>query len=216
MAAKIGLSESGFKKMMTNTDISLSRLEQICKICGIDLIGLINDSDQEKIKDVFLSFEQEQYLLKNPKIFRFYWKLRVDQMTRSEFHKKFGVSLNETQKWLTGLEKIGLLMLNPRGQIEFTHQGLIRWNSDSALVKYLNSYWSRQLIDRVVERQGTTEFMNLSGLYLDEINLQSLKSECLELFERYSKLSQRLKNQNSAKRIGFLAAFSEFDFDLKG
>ncbi len=214
LAKKLGMSESGLKKVMTNSDISLGRLTQICEVCQIELSEVLNAADQERISEVYLSPEQEQFLLKNPKAFRFYWKLRVDQMTRGEFQKKYKTEIQETQKWIGGLEKIGLLKISPRGQIEFTHQGLIRWNSESPLVKYLHSLWSQQLIERVVNKNGPSDFINLSGLYLDPVGLAELRQECLEIFDRYSKLSQRLKTQKSALRVGFLATFTQFDFDL--
>lgn len=214
LAEALGMSESGVKKLMTGKDISFSRLEKICKVCEISLLEVVTKANQEKISDVFLSSEQEQFLLKNPKIFNFYWKLRVDQISRSEFHKKYKVELSTTQKWLTGLEKIGLLKVTNKGQVEFTHQGLIRWNSDSPLVKYLHSRWSPQVIERAIEKTDAFNFINLSGLYLDQGAAQDLRKDLLEIFERYSKLSQSYKSQRSSSRIGFLAGFAPFDFEL--
>lgn len=215
LAYRMGMSESGIKKVMGGQDISLYRLEQICDLCEISFIEVLQSAHQDKISDVFLSFEQEQFLLRNPKIFRFYWKIRIDQMSQADFRKTYRVSITETQRWVASLEKVGLLKVGKRGQVEFTHRGLIRWNPESALVKYLNSIWGPKIVARANEKSNSASFINLAGLYLNESAAGELKKDLLEVFDRYSKISVGLKPQKAAQQIGFLAAFTTFDFDIE-
>lgn len=214
LADRLGLSESGLKKSMTTGDLSLSRLFRICEICELNPAEILASADERGIAAVELSREQEEFLMKNPRALRLYWRLKVDGLTRAEFQKRYAVSREETSQWLGKLERVGLLTVNTRGQIEFTHHGSIRWKSESPLVKYLNGLWSRRLIDRAIEGSTTNDFINIAGLRLTESQTTELRQDLLSTFEKYSRTSGRPAPGHTAKPLALLIAFTPFDFDL--
>lgn len=214
LASRMGLSESGLKKAMTSGDLSLSRLFRICEICELNAAELLSMADQSAIAAVELSREQEEYLMKNPKALRLYWRLKVDGMSRAEFQKRYQVPREETTQILSKLERVNLLKVTARGQIEFTHPGPIRWKAESPLVKYLNGIWSRQLIDRAIDSASSKDFINIAGLRLSETQVAELRQEILELFEKYSRTSGRPAPGHPSTPLALLIAFTPFHFDL--
>lgn len=214
LAGKLGLSESGLKKAMTTGDLSLSRLFRICEICDLNPAEILAAADEGGIAAVELSREQEEFLMRNPRALRLYWRLKVDGMSRADFQKRYGVTREETGQWLAKLQRVGLLRVDARGRIEFTHRGSIRWKAESPLVKYLNGLWSRRLIDRAIDGAGAADFINIAGLRLTETQITELRRDLLELFEKHSRASGRPAPGRVATPLALLAAFTPFDFEL--
>jgi transcriptional regulator with XRE-family HTH domain len=88
LAAEIGLSESGIKKILAGYDGSFQRLAQICKVAGLAMADLF--SDQETV-DVDFSVEQQKAFLKEPRLFDFYWLLVYERrplpQAQEELHR---------------------------------------------------------------------------------------------------------------------------------
>lgn len=213
LAGRLGLSESGLKKAMTSGDLSLGRLFQICEICDIPVATVFAAADDRAISPVTLSREQEDFLLRHPKALKLYWRMKVDGLSRTDFQKRYGLSRAETDPWVRQLERVGLLRMSARGQIEFTHRGAIRWAPESPLVKHLNGVWSRRLLDRAIEGAGPADFINLSGLRLSETQVAELRADALDLFEKYSRLSGRSAPDRRTTSLALLVAFTPFDFE---
>lgn len=215
LAERLGMSLSGLKKSLSSKDLSLARLQSICDVLGVSLVQVLTLADDSKVQDVYLTGEQETLLLKNPEIFHLYWKLRFDGMPLHQYIQKAQESREAVRARVRSLEKVGLVRINPKGDLEFSDKGMIRWNNYGPLVKHLNRKWSSELIESILEKEDPSLVLNLALLQLSEESYAELKRELREVVDRYSTRSRQdrmLPKNEKLKKIALLVAANEHQF----
>jgi transcriptional regulator with XRE-family HTH domain len=68
VAAGLGLSEAGVKRMFSRGDFTLQRLEDVCRIARVDLGELARAAADEPKGLAQLSIEQERELVSDPRL----------------------------------------------------------------------------------------------------------------------------------------------------
>ena len=215
LAENLGMSLSGLKKSLASKDLTLARLQTICDVLGLSLVEVLTLADDSKVQDVYLTTEQESLLLRHPEIFHLYWKLRFEATPFHQYVQQAKDSREEVRKRLGRLEKVGLLRINGKGDIEFSDKGMIRWNNYGPLVEHLNRKWSSELIESILQKKDPDLVLNLALLQLNESSYTQLKSDLKALVDRYSTQSQRDRFQqkpDKLKRVGLLVATDEYHF----
>jgi transcriptional regulator with XRE-family HTH domain len=215
LAVKLGMSLSGLKKSLASRDLSLARLQAICDVLDLSLVQVLTMADDSKVQDVYLTAEQESLLLRNPEVFHLYWKLRFEGMQLHQYIQNAKATREEVRNRLRKLEKVGLVKIDARGELEFSDRGMIRWNNYGPLVEHLNRKWSSELIDSILAKKDPAILLNLALLQLSEESYTQMKSDLRELLDRYSTQSQRDRLQSAQgklKKIALLVAADEHQF----
>lgn len=107
IAAKLGMSESGVKKMLTANDISYNKLSEILEILNLKLEDVVSIAPKPYKK---LSEEQEKFFEKNPKHFNFFLQLHFQKMNVEQVKKANNkLSKEKITKFLGDLERINIL-----------------------------------------------------------------------------------------------------------
>ena len=154
LAERLGMSESGVKKMFAQRNCSLRRLSAIAEAIGVPLSEVVALSERPPIRRVELSLEQQQWLLAHPDAFACYWKLAVELWTPRRFADHFGLSRAELWTMLSALDDIGLVRVETGDRVVVLHGDLVRWSDRGPLMAQLNATWSAALLDDVFEREG--------------------------------------------------------------
>lgn len=214
LADKLGLSLSGLKKVLSSKDLSLARLQTLCDVLGMPLVQVLSLADDTKVQDVYLTEEQENLLLKNPDVFHLYWKLRFESMPLYQYIQSVKGSREEVRTRLRKLEKVGLVRIDPKGDLEFSDKGIIRWNNYGPLVEHLNRKWSSELVESILKKKDPRIVLNLALLSLSEASFAELNTELRELVDRYSTRSQkdRYLRDEKLKKVALLVAADEYQF----
>ncbi len=164
LAERIGMSESGVKKLLTGDDISLSRLQQICDAIGVSLVDVIEASRHEAIRDVELSHDQQCYFLDHPATFAFFWRLFVERRSVAEIKRRDGLSNAQARRHLSALSRLGLLELGAGDRIRLRDDDLVRWSDRGPLMDHLNQRWSVELVEECLARlRGDPEGVERGG-----------------------------------------------------
>jgi transcriptional regulator with XRE-family HTH domain len=147
LAAHLGMSESGVKKMLTAKDFPLGRLLEICEWLGVSAAEMVKLVERPEIREVELSAAQQDALVKDPVLFRVYWRLSVENETPERIRDAEGLAAVELRRRLARLERLDLVTSAPSGRVRPRHQGLFRWAQGNPLVDRLNRDWSRTTLD---------------------------------------------------------------------
>lgn len=215
VAERLGMSVSGLKKSLASEDLSLSRLQKICSAIDISMIQLLTAADDEKVQDVFMTPEQETLLLKNPSAFHLYWKLRFDQMALHHYTTSYSAGREEVRARLRQLEKVGLVKIDAKGDLEFSNKGMIRWNNFGPLVEHLNRTWSAELIESLLKKKDPQSLLHLSILQLGEASHAELKEDLRQVLNKYlaqSKRDRMLLGSSQIRKVALLMASDEYQF----
>lgn len=148
LAKKLGLSESGVKKILTAEDGSFQRLATICDWIGLSMRELLSAQD-ESVFDLEYSPAQQEYLAGNARAFRLYWALVYERRPLPEAEKIAGLPAKESFAVLRRLDQLSLLELLPGGRVKVPPVRLVRWVGGGPLVERLYREWSARFLERV-------------------------------------------------------------------
>ncbi len=193
LSRDLGISESGLKKMMSAQDISMERLNKICKTIEISVMDLIQLSQTQNIQSVDFTPRQNELLLKNPLALIIFWQLTVENKTVEEIRKNEKLTAIEFQKIIFKLEKVDLIKTSPHGKIISAHRGLYRWNESTPLVQKINSDWSKLTLDKALtnkRKNKKSTFHHLSYVQVTEKNRIAILQKLTDLMNEIAHLHQ--------------------------
>ncbi len=186
---ELGMSESGFKKLMISNDISIQRLNQICALVDISTTDLLNLSQSQTVTNIEFTSKQNEFLIKNHSALMVFWMLTIEEKTPHEIKKNERISAVDFQKIIYSLEKIDLVKTNSKGQITSTHKGLYRWDDSSPLVKRINRDWSRLTLDKSLQA-SPNRFHRLSYVQVSKKNRDKIIEKFYDLMNEIANLHQ--------------------------
>jgi len=152
LAKKMGLSESGLKKILTARDGSFQRVAEICDWLGLSMRELLAGHD-ENVFELAYTPAQQEYLVGTPAAFRLYWALVYERRNLADAEKVAGFSGKASFPILRRLDQLQLLELLPGGKVRVPAVRQVRWVGGGPLVKKVYQEWSRSFLERV----GTPE-----------------------------------------------------------
>ncbi len=216
LALELKMTESGVKKLFQAKDISLSRLIDIAEVIKIPVANLVRLAQSDEIEEVILSPKQEDVLLKNPILFRIYWRLIIENQTLQEVQKKEKLSLKDLNTLLIKLERLELLKVGKDKQVRLGRKGLFRWSGEGALVKKLNKEWSELVLERSLRtKKSNLSLHRLSALFLSQNSILELKQELSRIVDDFARRSEREKillKKESLLPLGLLLAMTPQSF----
>lgn len=150
LAAAIGLSESGIKKIFAAKDGSFQRLVEICRYIGISITELLEDT---RTLNVGFTEQQQKEFLKQPILFHYYWLLVYERRHQNELQKDLQLSKAESFRIARKLDHLGLIKLLPGDRIRLPSIKAVRWGGDGEFLRKLYHNWSLALINDVTKTQ---------------------------------------------------------------
>ncbi len=189
LSKNLGLSESGLKKMMTSPDISMQRLNKICKTIDISVVDLLIASRTQTIENIEFTAKQTELLIKNNTALMIFWMLAVEQKMPSEIKKNEKMTAIDFQKIIYKLESVDLLKTNAKGQIIFIHKGLYRWSDNNPLVQKMNRDWSHLTLNKSLTA-AQNHFHRLSYVQVTQKNRDKIIEKFSDLMNEIANLHQ--------------------------
>ena len=128
LAKQLSMSSSGLKKLFAAKDCSLNKLVAICSVLNIDINELLKSSETIKSTEINFSKVQEDFFIKNPNHFYFFWELIDNDMSLDKLRSLYGLNEISIKRYLMDLDKMGLIELHPGDKIKHAYSGKTHWN----------------------------------------------------------------------------------------
>jgi transcriptional regulator with XRE-family HTH domain len=197
LARRIEMSEASVKRMFSQKNFTLNRLDEILEATEISLRDLaITSSEDSLISE--LTYEQEQEIIGDTKKFIVAVSLlnliSVDQIT-----KIYDIDDNEMVRYLTELDKIGFLELLPNNRVRLLVSRTFRWIPNGpihttfrqqAYAEYLQSdfdgdYELMRLINVMLSKHSVITLLNRLKQVAREFSEQHQEDAKLPFEQRY-------------------------------
>lgn len=146
LAAKLEMSEANVKRMFSQRQFSLDRLEQICQVVSISLSDLFLLVEKQQNKLSVLTAEQEQELVDNSKLFLVAACVR-DGWSFDEIMAHYQVDKFELIQLLAQLDRLKMIHLLPNNEYKVLIAQDFHWIPNGPL-------------DRFMQQQGLPQFMS--------------------------------------------------------
>lgn len=217
LAAKIGMSESGLKKILGGDDASFQRLAQIADALGLTLTDLMNESDKRNLENVSFTEEQERFLVKNIDCFHYYWKLVYERMSVEEIETEYGLSPKESFGYLKKLDELGMIGLGPQRRLKLPPLARIRWAGGGPLVEKLYQDWgvaTVRALARPLDKLGENELFIIRYFKLQENSYEEFLKAHRELEAEFVKraIREMALNLPKMKLVRWVTAVDDKSF----
>lgn len=211
VAKHLNLSEASVKRLFSQEDISLQRLEQILSLMNmrlLDLFELLNNQDQFISQ---LTPEQEKMLIQNPKLLLIIFLLLngwfLDQITQT-----FAIDEFELTQLLAKLDKLKLIELLPFNKIKLLTANNFSWQKNGPVQKFfeeqvLTDYFKNKFTDE------NSKLVFLAGTF-SESSIEKVKVLMEDLALKINELMKQDLKLPLEKRFGVGTVFAVRKWEL--
>jgi len=209
VSEELGMSESGFKKLMSSKDCSVSKLDEICSVLNLSFSDLAALSKDKK-ESLVLNKKQEEVFIKNPSYYHFFVELISNDYNWEKVKDKHRLTKKKCISILTALDKVNLIRLEAGDKARKVFNGgdisisaklgqLVTWDIDEAFFYHAREEFKA----KKRTASGTRGRYYLKKESLDEM-IKSI-NEITQEFAKRSKREEILFGKEKLKEVTLLA-----------
>ncbi len=173
LAQALGLSESSIKRILASKSLSLTRLEEICKVTDISFAEVCRSANfEDGSQNWTLTDEQEEALSENARLLHYYILL-YDGKSPQKIEREYEISNADAKKFLFQLDHLNLIELHPRDRVKMKRQGSLRFRREGAVGKALFSQTKSQYLNHSFS--GDQDFLRFNMLTVTKEVLNKFK-----------------------------------------
>ena len=162
VATRMRLSEASIKRMFARGDFTLQRLEEVCRIVGMDFAELGRALSEEEAGATHLSVVQEQDIISDPKLF-LVALCAVGNWTLDQIVDTYAISRTECVGYLAHLDKLRIIELMPDNRIRPLIGRTLSWLPDGPFQRYFRSRIEAEYLSSSFDRSDEL-FLFLNGM----------------------------------------------------
>ena len=149
VAQALALSESSVKRMLSQGDMPLSRVDALCRVLGMDFADLARQVAEAQALLQELSLEQERAVVADKKLLLMAICV-LSQWTLEQMTAAYRLSEAECVKYLAQLDRIGIIELRPLNRYRLKLAKTFRWRPHGPVMHYFRDH---ALLDYFMEMQ---------------------------------------------------------------
>ena len=188
VAQKLELSEANVKRLFSNGNFSLERVDLICELAGIEMSQLMERMLAHSGPAKQLTLGQEQEVVTDPKLFLITW-LVLNRWQYLDIVRDYAFSEREALRYLIKLDRLKIIELQPNNRIRLLVSRHFTWRAGGPVQNYIHQKLLREFLATQFHQPHDELFFHggeISQLALAQIKraLQSTARECVEIMER--------------------------------
>ena len=135
LAQALGMAESSVKRMLAKGDMSLSRVDEICRTIKIDFAELSRRVADAQPLLSEMTQEQERAVVADKKLLLAAICV-LSQWTLEQITTRYRMSEAECVKYFAQLDRIGIIELRPMNRYRLKLAKTFRWREHGAVMSY--------------------------------------------------------------------------------
>lgn len=208
LADRLGMSESGIKKIMSGHDVSLQRLAEICEQAGIDPVDLLTVSWKSAPVPFRFNERQIAFFERHPNYRNFHTALLSLDLDLERLQADFELDPRSMRLYLDKLEELELISQRSDGSVVSAIPAPYRMGSSGASAdqQLKHDFLSLTLREQT---QGRRVFM--AGMRMTVEHLEEFKQAIRDVIVEYGMIAHRDKltlDERDLVDMGILAAMA--------
>ena len=213
VAKQLQLSEASVKRIFSEENISLQRLDQICAMMKMTITDLsrMAEKNQDQIQE--LSEEQEAEFVKQPKLLFVAYMLLNDMDFQSIQHY-YDIDELEGIQLLAHLDRIKFIDLLPGNRVKLLASRNFRWRKNGAIEKLFNEHIRQEFFQSRFAKQE--ESMQFASAMVSRSTILLMHSKIERLINEFNDLAQQDASLPFSERHGcsLVGAIRPWEFSL--
>lgn len=187
VAAHLRLSEASVKRMFSEENLSLQRLDAICQLAGMEISDLARRMEAETRRVVELSGEQERELASDTKLLLVAF-LVVNAWSFEQIRAYYNFSETELIQYLARLDRLKLIELLPGNRIRRLISPQFAWRRNGPIQAFFNRFLRDDYLNS--DFAGAEEsFAFVSGMLSPDSN-KLMMDKLAQLAAEFTQLNQ--------------------------
>ena len=178
VATALGLSESSVKRLFSEQDFSLKRLDQVCQLMNMEISDLMRQLDQSKQQIEQLTFDQEQLLVSDIKLL-VVAICALNHWCFDEIILRYNIEKTELIQCLAGLDKLRLIELLPNNKIQLLISSHFNWIKNGPIQRFFESQVQTDFLDSSFSGKGELRVFATGMLSRESNNILTKRMERL-------------------------------------
>jgi len=200
VASHLDLTEASVKRMFSQEDISLKRLDSICQLLEIDLSHLTRTNEADTRALIELTEDQEIEIISDERQIAVSF-LVLNGWTYDELLKYFDFSETELIQRLAKLDKLKLIELLPKNRIKLRVAPNFTWRKNGPIQKFFVAHFQDPFMQSQFNKEN--EFLRfLSGMY-SPLTCSIIQKKLVDLATEIDQLNQQDRSLKLEERIPF-------------
>ena len=210
VARGLDMSEASVKRMFSRRDFTLSRVDAICRIAGIDFSELARALNREEVRISQLTYEQEKEIIASKKLF-LVAVCALNHVTFEQMVNAFEITRAECIQLLSRLDRLKFLELQPGNRIKLLVSRTFSWRPDGPIQRFFNEQAHNEYFRSRFDRTG--EFMLVVNGMLTESSSVSMVEKLKRIAHEFSALHNEDVGAPLAKRsaVSLLVAIRHWE-----
>jgi len=191
VAARIGMSEATVKRMFSQKNFTLQRLDEILQATQIDFrdIALAGHDESRLISE--LSHAQEKEIIGDIRLFIVAVSV-LNQLTLAQIVQVYRMTEAEVVQCLLRLDRIGIIELLPNNRVKLLVSRTFRWIPDGPIQTHFREQAYGDYLD--AQFDGDHELLRLVNVMLSKKSIAALLDRLQQLAREFS-----LQHQEDAR-----------------
>jgi transcriptional regulator with XRE-family HTH domain len=139
LAGKLGMAESSVKRMLAKGDMSLSRIDAICRALKLDFADVARGVADNQPLLAELTQAQEKAVVADKKLLLVAICV-LSQWTLEQITTSYRLTAAEATKCLLQLDRIGIIELRPLNRYRLKLAKTFRWRPHGAVMNYFREH----------------------------------------------------------------------------
>jgi transcriptional regulator with XRE-family HTH domain len=162
VAQALELSEASIKRMFSGSDCTLQRLEDVCRVAGIDFAELAQEATAETAGMTHLTVEQEEEIVSNPALM-LVALCAVGNWTFEEIVDTYALTPAQCTRYLVRLDRRRIIELQPGNRIRPLISRTFSWLPDGPIQRYFRDRVESEFLGARFDRPDEL-FLFVSGM----------------------------------------------------
>ncbi len=189
---KLGMSESGLKKLLASDDCAIGKIQKMCQALGLSFFDLAESIESQNLYETQFSAAQEAFFEKERTGFILYWLLVYERRSLIEAAQLLKLDGKKQQCLLLRLDRLNLVTLKAGGQLQIPDPIGIRWVGKTRFVLNLYRKWGLSLVERNLKNLTKSEpYFMIRYFRASDQTFKDLKKELKEIEQRFANKATR-------------------------
>lgn len=200
VAAGLDLSEASVKRLFAQGNFSLERLDQICRLAGMEITDLVRLMESERNHLSELSPAQEQELVSDIKLLLVAF-LVVNGWRYEDILSEYSLQETEVIRYLARLDRLKIIDLLPGNRIKLRISPQFTWRKNGPIQQFFTAHLQEDFLKSRFDEQGEC-FMFVAGM-LAQISADTLIKRLQQLAGEFNNLKQQDSTLPTGQRKGY-------------
>lgn len=199
VAVALGLTEASVKRMFSQQQFTLQRLEQICRLMALDFTDLLHLHEQEQQRITQLSEQQERQLTEDLTLLLVAVSV-LNHWTLEDIVSWYRLSAVECLQQLIKLDRLQLIELQPNNRIKLKVAANFSWREDGPIQRFFQRQLAAEFFNHRFTGQDES-LLVLNGMLSPAAN-QAFQQKLQRLAREFNELAQQESSLPLSHKFG--------------